>query len=164
MHDLLGYGYSTPAWREEKEGMEAGRPGTRFLCKKPVPGPSGKNSSWLAVCLIVTHANMSSCRHCSPGWCRGRPRYLPRLGRTHGCAPTVASYHLGRNFVSHRRRVRIPVATGVPAGRITTRNPTETGTLRRPSGDPLDGEETVGRSVAAGIVSRCFQKVKPVQT
>ena len=23
--------------------------GTRFLCKKPVPGPSGKNSNWLAV-------------------------------------------------------------------------------------------------------------------
>jgi hypothetical protein len=41
---------------------------------------------------------------------------LPRLGRTHGCAPTVVSYHLERNFLSHGRRVRIPVAAGVPAG------------------------------------------------
>ncbi len=41
---------------EEKEKMRGnpfpnrGRvPGTRFLCKKPVPEPSGKNSNWLAV-------------------------------------------------------------------------------------------------------------------
>ncbi len=38
--------------RSEQRNSAAGRgkvSGTRFLCKKPVPEPSGKNSKWLAV-------------------------------------------------------------------------------------------------------------------
>ena len=33
------------AGNEEEKGRERKDPGTRFLCKKPVPGPSGKNSN-----------------------------------------------------------------------------------------------------------------------
>ena len=41
----------------ESAGALRRPPGTRFFCKKPVPGPSGKNSKWLA-------ASLGICKYC----------------------------------------------------------------------------------------------------